>query len=169
MTFSQDLVQDRFYLFLLITWWNCFCETCNFKDCVKLDHRYYVVFGFGLGSPFFLVVVKSSKVANYLFRFHLTVFIEWHICSRECLNLLLRSPFSQSPPRKELAFYPSFNYHNMDRFHNIPSFISIWIKWIVFYFSFFKRRRQYANTLRGILKLLRVAENEFREFIYFYT
>lgn len=118
---------------------------------------------------FFLVVVKSSKVANYLFRFHLIVFIEWHICSRECLNLLLRSPFSQSPPRKELAFYPSFNYHNMDRFHNIPSLISIWIKWIVFYFSFFKRRRQYANTLRGILKLLRVAENEFREFINFYT
>ena len=74
---------------------------------------------------FFLVVVKSSKVANYLFRFHLIVFIEWHICSRECLNLLLRSPFPQSPPRKKLAFYPSFNYHNMERFHNIPSLISI--------------------------------------------
>ena len=30
-----------------------FARLATFKDCVKLDHRYYVVFGFVLGSPFF--------------------------------------------------------------------------------------------------------------------
>lgn len=78
-----------------------FARLATFKDCVKLDHRYYVVFGFGLGSPFFSCCSQIFQGGKLLVPFSFNC-IHWvtHMFTWMFKSSIKVTIFSKSTPTK---------------------------------------------------------------------